>query len=253
MVNWIFTNQRDSAHTAAGRAVAARGAALAICAVLVAAPATAQEECPGALVRELAPEAPECMRVGEGVLRSAQGNGDVAYRLYRWISTREEIPPPYNQVAVGLYRADRPDETPLWWSYYWLGEAWFETPYLATHPQWGEFLIVPGRYTGTGSFVEDRVLMPDHGRGWTEVRAASLDMETGDGWISGLKTYLPPGHGIWKGILVDYSTLAGTTRVWRDGDANCCPSGGEIRFRLGIAGDPPALHVESAEYLPPEQ
>jgi len=230
-----------------------------VAALLSGAPGAVLAECPAALARDLAGEAPDCALVAEDVLRSALGNGEVVYRLYRWVSTREEAPsalydvPPYNQTAVTLSLAERPDDPPFWSSWYWLGLAWFEAPYLARQAKWGEFLVVPGRYTGTGSFIEDRVFMPDHGRGWTEIRAAAYDQETGDGWLSQLKAYLPPGHGVWKGILVDYATLTGTTAVWRDGDANCCPSGGEISFRLKVDQPGPGLVVDAAEYRPPDQ
>jgi len=258
MVNAIFTKRRGPALAAAVRSEVAGGIAIALLAGLLTGSATAQQGCPAGLARDLAAESPECRLAGEGRLTSALGNGDVDWRLYRWVSTREEVSAlydsaPYDQTAAALSPAGRPDDPPFWSGWYRLGVAWFETPYLATHPEYGEFLVVPGRYAGTGSFIEDRVFMADHGRGWTEVKAAGLDPESGEGWVEGLKPYLPPGHGIWKGIIVDYATLSGTTRVWRDNDANCCPSGGEIRFQLGVAGDPPALRVESAEFLPPEQ
>lgn len=231
---------------------------LCVAAALVS-PAAAQQGCPGELARELAAEAPACQLVAEGDLPSALGNGDVAYRLYRWVSTREGAPsslydsPPYNYTAVTLSLTARPDAPPFWSAHYWLGVAWFETPYLARNPEYGEFLVVPGRYAGTGSFIEDHLFLANHGRGWTEIRAAGLDPETGAGWIRGLKSYLPPGHGLWKGIRVDYATLTGRSAVWRGDDANCCPSGGEIRFRLRVAGPEPRLEVAEARYTAPQE
>jgi len=256
MVKGRSTTQSGSGRAAASRPEAVRGIALVLAAILLSSPAAAQRGCPAALARDLAAEAPECRVVGEGRLAAALGNGDVDWRLYRWVSTREEVSalydvPPYNQTAVTLSLTGQPDDPPFWSGWYWLGLAWFETPYLATNADYGEFLIVPGRYAGTGSFIEDRIFMADHGRGWTEIAAAGLDLERGKGWIDGLTLFLPPGHGIWKGILVDYATLTGTSAVWREGDANCCPSGGEISFRLRVAGPEPHLEVAEAHYAPP--
>ncbi|HSF96877.1 MAG TPA: hypothetical protein VLA52_17760 [Thermohalobaculum sp.] len=245
---------------AAGWALAARPAMLALTAALLAgAPAAARAGCPADLARERAAEAPDCTLVTEGMLRSGQGNGDVAWQLYRWVPTVGEAPsalydtPPYNQTAVTLSLAARPGDPPFWAEHYDMGIAWFETPYLAHNQKYGEFLVVPGRFAGTGSFLDDRVFLPNHGRGWTRIGAAGLDPETGAGWIDGLRPHLPPGHGIWKGISVDYATLTGSSAVWRDGDANCCPSGGEIRFRLQVAGPNLRLEVADAQYDPPAQ
>ena len=224
-----------------------------------AAPAAAQEGCPAALASELASENPACELMSQGKLHSGLGNGDVAYRLYRWVPTREDTPSilansaPYYNTAVTLSLTAQPDRPPFWSAHYWQWVAWFETPYLARHAKYGEFLVVPGRYAGTGSLVEDHVFMPTMGRGWHPIRAAPFDPETGDGSLAGLTAYLPPDHGIWKGIRVDYTTLTGTTDVWRDSDANCCPSGGEIWFRLRIAGPEIRFEVAEARYTPPPE
>ena len=234
------------------------GPCLALCLAFTA-PALAQEGCPAALAADLQREAPACELMSQGELRSGLGNSNVAYRLYRWVPTLEDTPsilfdsPPYYNTAITLSRAGNPGQAPFWSSYYWQGVAWFETPYFARHAKYGEFLVVPGRVAGTGSFIDDRVLMPTMGRGWVAVRAAPFDPETGDGWLAGLTAHLPPGHGIWKGIRVDYATLTGTTAVWRDGDANCCPSGGEVWFRLWIAGPEIGFEVAEARYTPPPE
>lgn len=222
------------------------------------APAAAQQDCPAELARDLASEAPECQVVGQGRLASALGNGDVDWRLYRWVSTREEAPsevydaPPYNQTAVTLSLAARPDAPPFWSGWYLQGVAWFETPYLAKHKKWGEFLVVPGRYAGTGSFTENHVFMPNHAGGWTEIRAGQAEDGGTEKWVRQLLAALPEGHGIWKGIRVDYATLSGTTPVWRDGDANCCPSGGELWFRLTITGPEIGFEVAETRHTPPQ-
>jgi hypothetical protein len=222
-------------------------------------PALAQDDCPAAIARDLENERPACQLLAEGQLVSSLANADLTYRLYRWVSATEGEPSPladhqpYNNTAVTISRADGPGQPPFWSAHYWPGTAWFETPYLARHPEYGEFLVVPSRYAGTGGFTEDHVFMPSQTHGWTRIRSAAFDPETGKGWLDGLKAGLPPGHGIWKGIRVDYTTLTGTTAVWRDSDANCCPSGGELWFRLRITGPDVGFEVAETRYAPPPQ
>jgi hypothetical protein len=48
------------------------------------------------------------------------------------------------------------------------------------------------------------------------------------------KSVLPSGLGVWKGYGLDMGALRYHMPVWRDDDANCCPTGGavDIKFRL---------------------
>ncbi len=49
-----------------------------------------------------------------------------------------------------------------------------------------------------------------------------------------VQTLLPNGYGVWKGGGLDMEAMKYRSGVWKDGDANCCPSGGtvEVDFRL---------------------
>jgi hypothetical protein len=49
-----------------------------------------------------------------------------------------------------------------------------------------------------------------------------------------LKSILPEGLGVWKGGGLDMKSLKYHMPVWKEGDANCCPTGGmvDISFRL---------------------
>jgi len=49
-----------------------------------------------------------------------------------------------------------------------------------------------------------------------------------------LKSILPEGFGVWKGGGLDMKSQRYRMPVWKEGDANCCPSGGmvDIAFRL---------------------
>ncbi|MGA8030656.1 MAG: hypothetical protein WB992_26225 [Bryobacteraceae bacterium] len=49
-----------------------------------------------------------------------------------------------------------------------------------------------------------------------------------------LKSLLPVGYGVWKGGGLDMKSLTFQSPVWKNSDANCCPSGGivHLKFRL---------------------
>jgi len=216
-------------------------------------PVAADRACPASLAVSEQPGKPACQLVAEGTLHSSLGNGDVVYRLYRWLAAGDEAASqlydvaPYHNTAVTLSRAGAADEAPFFAAHYWLGVAWFETPYLARNARHGEFLVVPGRYTGTGSFVDDHVFVAA-GSGWSEMRNSQSEDGAAPPWVSQLMARLPPHHGLWKGIRIDYSTLTGSSPVWRDGDGNCCPSGGEIRFRLRLADPQTGFELAEAHY-----
>ncbi|MBI5083027.1 MAG: hypothetical protein HZB13_00290, partial [Acidobacteria bacterium] len=50
--------------------------------------------------------------------------------------------------------------------------------------------------------------------------------------LSALKEVLPKGLGVWKGYGLDMKNLCFRMPVWRDGDANCCPSGGSVALQI---------------------
>jgi hypothetical protein len=214
------------------------------------------EGCPRVLAEQLRGQAAACRLLREGRLTSALGNAAVVYRLYRWVSTHEGPPsplydaPPYNQTAVTLSVAGTSADEAFWGAYSWLGEGWFEAPAIVRNARYGEFLVVRGRLTGTGSMIDDRVLMPTLVGGWQAIDVDQIDQETGKGWTAALMAYLPEGLHIVKGILVDYATLTGETALWRTDDANCCPSGGRLWFQLQLTEPGPGLEVAEARYTP---
>lgn len=244
---------------ALGKRVALRNSVLGlVIALAVLAPQVraAGDGCPRILAEQLRGHAPTCRLLNEDRLNSAQGNTAVVSRLYRWVSTHEDPPsplydaPPYNQTAVTLSLADSASDEAFWGAHHWLGVGWFEAPAIVRNDRYGELLVVPGRLTGTGSMIDDHVLMPTMAGGWHAIAARQLDQETGRGWAPQLEAYLPEGRYIAKGILVDYATLTGETDVWRAEDANCCPSGGRLSFKLELQGPDLSLKVAWARYSP---
>ncbi|MBW8269545.1 lysozyme inhibitor LprI family protein [Caldovatus aquaticus] len=95
--------------------------------------------------------------------------------------------------------------------------------------QRGPLLHIPCSRDGTGMFNAESVLAPGEGGRWRL-------LDTGS-WTRDLGRRLPRGYGAWKGIYPDYEALAAVTPLWRDGDANCCPTGGRAEIRLGWEGD----------------
>ena len=89
----------------------------------------------------------------------------------------------------------------------------------------GTFLYLPIRVDGTGSYNESEYYLRAGGA-WQR-----LDSES---WLKDLASRLPPGREIWKGVWPNLATLRAESGLWRKGDGNCCPTGGQVRVRLAI-------------------
>jgi hypothetical protein len=126
------------------------------------------------------------------------------------------------------------------WTLFWVSlDEGFGTPghgELFASPA-GPLLRMPVRLSGTGAF-NHHFLFLWRDRAWQEIDA--------EGWLQELK--LPPGHGVWKGVVVDPRTFTVRSSVWRTGDGNCCPSGGEVEVRLTLRGR--QLEIERQSHRP---
>jgi len=49
-----------------------------------------------------------------------------------------------------------------------------------------------------------------------------------------LKNMLPAGSGVWKGGGLDMKALTYRMPVWKEGDGNCCPTGGMVSLKLRL-------------------
>ena len=92
----------------------------------------------------------------------------------------------------------------------------------------GILLHIPGHESGTGNFNRERLYVWGDGV-WKEIDTTS--------WLKDLQRRLPKGLGAWKGIYPDYATLRAATPLWRDGDSNAEPTGGDAAIRLALSGD----------------
>lgn len=96
------------------------------------------------------------------------------------------------------------------------------------------FLVIRVDVPGTGNFNAD-VVLHWSGEGWVQVDAAK--------WLTDFD--LPRCYEIWKGARADLQTFRGRSAVWVEGDANCCPSGGEVTATLELRDR--AIRVRSQE------
>jgi len=88
---------------------------------------------------------------------------------------------------------------------------------------------VPGRTMGTGNGNADLLFK------WDAASKSWQDIEL-ESWRDALPAKLPKGFGIWKGVDYDFEGLGATSKLWRDKDPNCCPSGGEALLEFAISG-----------------
>lgn len=89
------------------------------------------------------------------------------------------------------------------------------------------FVAAKGSQAGTGSGNADILYRMD-GQHWTEIEIES--------WKSALAEALPEGLGVWKGVDYLWPEMMALTSLWRDADANCCPSGGQAMIDLRVEG-----------------
>ncbi len=95
---------------------------------------------------------------------------------------------------------------------------------------------------GTGAFNNDVVLQ------WTGGRWAQIDANK---WVSEIT--LPPCYAIWKGRRADLKTMRGQSSVWVAGDANCCPSGGDVTAALEIRDRAIRVRSQQPQLVPLEK
>jgi hypothetical protein len=86
-------------------------------------------------------------------------------------------------------------------------------------------LLISGHLEGTGNLSAERLFRFEAGR--------LTPIELG-AWQRELASQLPAGLAVWKGIYPDYETMTAETPVWKEGDGNCCPTGGRALIHLAL-------------------
>lgn len=100
-------------------------------------------------------------------------------------------------------------------------------------------LHLPARTSGTGSGNADSLFV------YREHRWVNIAMNR---WKDELPARLPQGLGLWKGVDYGDFGLNSVFPLWRDSDANCCPTAGEAFVSFKIAGD--RLSIDTLEFTP---
>lgn len=103
-----------------------------------------------------------------------------------------------------------------------------------------DFLAYVGDRPGTGNMKDEFYFVAVEGK------LRRVEYETV--LQTALESGLPAGYGILKGGGFDISKLQYQWWVWKDGDANCCPSGGQITVDFGFSNN--SFIVESSDWQP---
>ena len=131
----------------------------------------------------------------------------------------------YSGVTAGLilFAIDGEFLRPVGWSYEAVS---FDAPVMFERPD-GLYVAAEGHQAGTASANADILFRLD-GETWTEIELES--------WTRAVADELPDGLGVWKGVDFTWPEMIATSSLWRDDDANCCPTGGQAVFDLEVSG-----------------
>ena len=122
-----------------------------------------------------------------------------------------------------LFEVDGDVLRPVGWSFEAVN---FEAPTIFSTPG-GVFVAAKGEQAGTASANAD-VLFRLDGDHWTEIETES--------WTQELANQLPVGLGVWKGVDFIWPEMFASSALWRDDDANCCPTGGQALIDFDVSG-----------------
>lgn len=137
---------------------------------------------------------------------------------------------PYNNTAVAVFESPSGGGgfRAIWAEFIpEFGVAFFERPRLLETPA-GQMVRIPYRVPGTGNGNDDRYLLR-RGNRWAL-------LET-DSWLEDLAHRLPAGRAVLKGVVPDLEAMRAEAPVWKEGDANCCPTGGRVDVGLALRRD----------------
>lgn len=128
-------------------------------------------------------------------------------------------------VSAGLilFAVDGDALVPIGWSF---EAAAFEAPVIFQRDD-GLYVAAKGYQQGTGAANAD-VLYRLDGDHWTEIEIES--------WRAVLDEQMPEGLGLWKGVDYRWPEFMAVSSVWRDDDANCCPTGGNAILDFMVEG-----------------
>lgn len=124
--------------------------------------------------------------------------------------------------------------------------VWYQLPRLTEIDS--ILFHIPGFTAGSGSYNADLLFQYDpDASAWKRIDI--------DSWGNDLDGKLPDGLEIWKGVGYDFGSMSwgqmiARTSLWKEDDANCCPSGGEAVIHFEIKDG--ALAVTTVDYEEPK-
>lgn len=176
------------------------------------------------LPAEDAPEIRECRPMSVAVV-ATQGASAYYVVLARVRPAPEYLPADaatYAQIwrlRSGQRRAE------LQWSYL-PGDGWIDGPPRAYRFGEATVLVVPARLHGTGAITNDHAWL---------VESAGLRAIDTTSWVRDVQA--PARYRLHKLSRIDWDTMTAGAALAAPEDPNCCPSGGELTFRLRLRGD----------------
>jgi hypothetical protein len=105
-----------------------------------------------------------------------------------------------------------------------IGTLLYKKPEIIQSPA-GTLLYLPIMVDGTGAGNESEYYQLGT-TGWESIDASE--------WLKDLQQRIPGGLQIWKGVWPNVESMQAEAGLYRDGDANCCPTGGTARIQLAI-------------------
>ncbi len=110
------------------------------------------------------------------------------------------------------------------------GDGWIDGPPRAYRSGEAIVLVVPVRIHGTGAITDDQAWL---------VETSGLRTVDTTSWVRDVKA--PARYRLHQLSRIDWNTMTATAALAAPEDPNCCPSGGELKFRLRLQGDRVAL------------
>ncbi len=92
----------------------------------------------------------------------------------------------------------------------------------------GIILALTIRFDGTGNGNASEYYLRKKGA-WQRIESET--------WAEDLRKKIPAGLEIWKGVWIDLETMTAKAGLYRKGDGNCCPTGGEAHVQVAVEND----------------
>ena len=187
-------------------------------------PPAMERTCLGNILRE-------CRVTAAGMAIADDGRTRVLWQMQHGFTKADRL-----RAGIVLLTAVRGGFRLLGWSFE--GHA-YDAPRLVTGSH-GLLLHVRGTAGGTGSANADLLYLLGS-QGWQEIETES--------WLAVLPSRLPVGLASRQAVTYDFSQMMAEARLWHSGDANCCPTGGNVMLDFGIEGQRLVLAEVSIDAL----